>query len=119
MFPVFLFNPLNFRAVTTGTSLSPAYLVWVDVNFTSAAQAGFLTSLESRWSMQLINTHWRHYFCIAVAVSGVGGSRRKREFGDACSVAGAKGSEISGWKELVKIKTSEGKAHGSASLMAF
>lgn len=71
MFPFFLFNPLNFRAVTTGTSLSPAYLVWEDVNFTSAAQAGFLTSLESRWSMQLINTHWRHYFCIAVAVSGV------------------------------------------------
>lgn len=34
-------------------------------------------------------------------------------------MAGAKGSEISGWKELVKIKTSEGRAHGSVSLMAF
>lgn len=51
--------------------------------------------------MPLVNTHHIIFalLWLQVALEEVG---EKRVFGAVCSVAGVKGSELSGWKELAK-----------------
>lgn len=112
MFSLFLCGPLNHRAVTTGMSLFPAYVVWEGVNFTS-----FRFPLQP--GVQMVNATNEcppHCFCTSVAISCFGGSRRKEGVWGCVFSYRCEGFRTL-WMER-SCKGREGSAHHSLSLMA-